>query len=138
MERVTLFRRTRPRYTLSAHISKSLLAGSGRFSQITSHMYSSTNIFMQAASCYTTKIQHVCLCGTDVTLCLHSAYSCSTAGHACQVRSILSTTLPHRAIAVSHKDPVQKTLLSMCLHCIGGTLERSPSIPHVCAAREKL
>ena len=37
MERVTLFRRTRPRYTLSAHISKSLFAGSGRFSQITSH-----------------------------------------------------------------------------------------------------
>ena len=38
MERVTLFRRTRPRYTLSAHISKSLFAGSGRFSQITSHI----------------------------------------------------------------------------------------------------
>ena len=29
----------RPRYTLSAHISKSLFAGSGRFSQITSHIF---------------------------------------------------------------------------------------------------
>ena len=48
MERVTLFRRTRPRYTLSAHISKSLFAGSGRFSQITSHMDSSPHVWFCA------------------------------------------------------------------------------------------
>ena len=50
MERVTLFRRTRPRYTLSAHISKSLFAGSGRFSQITSHIIVLCNKFYNTLS----------------------------------------------------------------------------------------